>query len=301
MKKNKEILKWFEGELSSEEFSELKQTENIETLEKIAFYAKQMQAPEVDAQAALKAFKSRLISKKKSKVIAFNFKTVLRVAAVLAIMLTSSYFIFFNNDVSFNTRIAQTETLTLPDGSEVVLNAASELHYDKKDWEAKRMLDLEGEAFFKVQKGEQFTVNTAVGTVQVLGTQFNVKKRKNYFEVQCYEGLVAVTYNHKTLKLKPGKSFRVVNNIIQTLEDFNANAPAWLYEESTFKQVPLYEVVNELQRQYDIHVELQNIDNQVLFNGAFTHSNIETALQSVTIPLNLNYSIEGNNVVLFKK
>ncbi|GAA4290357.1 FecR family protein [Aestuariibaculum suncheonense] len=301
MKNNNDILKWFDNELSEQEFLELKQTENLEILEKIAHYAKHMQAPEVDAQAALTAFRNRKLRKKSPKVITFNFNTVLKIAAILVVMLTSSYFLFFNNDVNFETEIAQTETLTLPDGSEVILNAASKLHYSKKEWQSNRLLDLDGEAFFKVQKGEKFTVNTSAGTVQVLGTQFNVKKRTGYFEVQCYEGLVAVNYNSKIVKLSPGKSFRVVDNTIQLVDDFKAEIPSWLQEESSFDNVPLGEVLKELQRQYSIIVTLQNVDESVLFKGAFTHKNLEIALKSITIPLDLNYKIEGKHVVLSKK
>jgi ferric-dicitrate binding protein FerR (iron transport regulator) len=45
------------------------------------------------------------------------------VAAVLAVLLTSSYFLFFNNTQSYETGIAQTKTFRLPDNSEVLLNA----------------------------------------------------------------------------------------------------------------------------------------------------------------------------------
>ncbi|MCB4800365.1 FecR family protein, partial [Neotamlana laminarinivorans] len=96
----------------------------------------------------------------------------MKVAAVLVVLLTSSYFLFFNNTKSFETQIAQTETFKLPDESEVILNAQSKLSFSKKEWETNRNLKLQGEAFFKVTKGEKFTVNTKAGSIQVLGTQF---------------------------------------------------------------------------------------------------------------------------------
>ena len=81
----------------------------------------------------------------------------------------------------------------------------------KRNGQTKRDLTLEGEAYFKVQKGQTFSVNTTDGVVKVLGTHFNVKQRNNYFEVNCYEGLVSVTYNNETVKLPPGKTFRLIN------------------------------------------------------------------------------------------
>ena len=103
MKNENNILKWFDNELSEQDVKDLNQSENIETLEKIAFYSQQMQAPQVDAQKALADFKERKLTKKEPKVIPLNFKTFMKVAAVLVVMLTSSYFLFFNNNMAFET------------------------------------------------------------------------------------------------------------------------------------------------------------------------------------------------------
>ena len=214
-------------------------------------------------------------------------------------MLTSSYFLFFNTVKSFETEIAQTETLLLPDNSEVILNAQSKLTYNKKNWKNKRDLNLDGEAFFKVSKGQKFSVITDAGVVHVLGTQFNVKERDNYFEVHCYEGLVSVTFNNETIKLPPGKTFRVINNSVEINDDFSSNSSSWMQKESSFAKVPLVQVIDELQRQYDIKISTENIDTTQLFTGTFTHSDKNIALQSVTIPLKLSYKIDGKKVVFY--
>ncbi|MFV8373311.1 FecR family protein [Flavobacterium sp. LB2P74] len=299
MKKEKEILKWFNNELSSKEIEDLKQSEGFDTHEKIAHYASQLEASKVDAHVALEAFKARNHSKKKTKVRALNFKTFYSVAAVLVVMLTSAYFLFFNNTTSFETQIAQTKTVTLPDNSEVILNSASKLTFNEKKWADKRALTLEGEAYFKVQKGQTFSVNTAAGVVKVLGTQFNVKERKNYFEVHCYEGLVSVTYNNETVKLPPGKTFRVINGTIENVDDFNAQNPSWMQQESSFNKIPLDQVIAELERQYDMKIKVEGVDTSKLFTGSFTHTNKEIALQAVTIPLKLSYKIQGKTIIFY--
>ena len=299
MKNEKEILKWLNNELSSEEIEDLKQSEDLQTLEKIAHYSSQLETPKVDAFAALEAFKTRNQSKKKTKVRTLNFKAFYRVAAILVVMLTSAYFLFFNNVKSFETQIAQTKTVTLPDNSEVILNSASKLSFNEKKWADKRALTLEGEAYFKVQKGQTFSVNTTSGVVTVLGTQFNVKERKNYFEVNCYEGLVSVTYNNETIKLPPGKTFRVINGIIENVEDFNAQNPSWIQQESSFNKIPLNQVIAELERQYDIKIKVKGVDTSKLFTGSFTHTDKEIALQAVTIPLKLSYRIEGKTIIFY--
>lgn len=299
MKNEKEILKWLNNELSSAEIEDLKQSEGFETLEKIVHYTSQMETPKVDAHAALEAFKARNHSKKKIKVRTLNFKTLYRAAAVLVVLLTSAYFLFFNNTKSFETQIAQTKTFNLPDNSEVILNAASKITFDEKKWKNKRDLKLEGEAYFKVQKGKTFSVNTDDGVVKVLGTHFNVKERKNYFEVTCYEGLVSVTYHTKTVKLSPGKTFRVIENQIENVPDSRAENPSWMQQESSFDRIPLNQVIAELERQYDTKIILQGIDTSKLFTGSFTHNDKKIALEAITIPLKLSYKIEGKTVIFY--
>jgi len=150
-----------------------------------------------------------------------------------------------------------------------------------------------------VQKGQSFSVNTAAGVVTVLGTQFNVKERKNYFDVHCYEGLVSVTYNNKTIKLPPGKTFRVINGNIENVEDFDAKNPSWIQQESSFSSIPLDQVIAELERQYDIKIKVQGVDTSKLFTGTFTHTNEKIALEAVTIPLKLSYKMQGKTIIFY--
>ena len=299
MNKDQDILKWFNDEISTEEIKRLYPEEDFSVLEKAGFYSKQIEVPKIDPEKALADFKSRLSKKDEPKVIPLTFKSFMRIAAILVIMLSASYFVFFNNDKSFKTNFAETETLNLPDNSEVILNAQSSLSYNKKDWKNNRILDLDGEAFFKVTKGNKFRVLTDAGTVEVLGTQFNVKERDNYFEVKCFEGSVAVNFNDKESILKPGKSFRVINGEVISMDDFNSKQPSWLTEESSFENVPLWQVIEELENQYDIKIIHKNIDTSVLFSGTFTHKNLNIALQSVTIPLKLSYKLSDNTVEFY--
>jgi ferric-dicitrate binding protein FerR (iron transport regulator) len=299
MKNEKEILKWLNGELSGKEIDDLKQSEDFDTLEKIAHYASHLETPKVDAKAALKALKNRNLSKKEPKVRTLYFKTFFKVAAAIVVLFTSAYFLFFNTSQSFETGIAQTKTFKLPDNSEVLLNADSKITFNEKNWKTKRDLSLVGEAYFQVQKGKTFCVNTTDGIVKVLGTHFNVKQRNNYYEVNCYEGLVSVTYHNKTVKLPPGKTFRVINKQIEKVEDFDAKNPSWLEQESSFNRIPLNQVIAELERQYDIKIKVQNVDTSKLFTGSFTHNSQKTALESITIPLKLSYKIEGKTIIFY--
>jgi transmembrane sensor len=299
MKNEKEILKWLNGELSDQEIENLKRAEGTDTLEKIAHYSAQLQTPKIDPAEALAAFNARSKAKKETKVRSLNLKTFYRVAAILIVLLTSAYFLFYNATTTYETQIAQTKKFHLPDDSEVLLNAASKITFQEKKWDDKRELTLEGEAYFLVKKGQTFSVHTADGVVQVLGTHFNVKQRQKYFEVSCYEGLVSVTHNKKIVKLPPGKTFRLINNRIEEVDDFNAQNPSWMQQESSFNRIPLDQVIAELERQYDITIKTEGVDTSKLFTGSFTHTNKKIALEAITIPLKLSYRIEGKTIIFY--
>ena len=134
MNKENDILKWLEGEMSLEDIKNKYPLEDFSNLEKMGFYSKQIEVPKIDAEQALADFKKRPFKKEETKVVPLNFKMFMKVAAVMVVLLTSSYFLFFNNTASYSTEIAQTETLQLPDNSEVILNAQSELTFNKKEW-----------------------------------------------------------------------------------------------------------------------------------------------------------------------
>ena len=245
-------------------------------------------------------FKARKANtSKKGKVVSFNFKKLYKYAAIFIVLLTTSYFLLFNNSTNYETEFAETINFNLPDESEVVLNANSEITFNKKEWESNRNLNLDGEAFFKVKKGKKFTVKTSIGNVTVLGTQFNVKERDNYFEVKTYEGLVSVAYKDTLVKLPKGTLFRVVNGVVDTNTTFNISENSWLQKESNFKSTPLKIVLEEIKNQFGYTVKTDNVDVNKLYTGGFSHSDVNIAMQSITIPLQLSYKIEGNIITVY--
>lgn len=125
-----------------------------------------------------------------------------------------------------------------------------------------------------------------------------MKNRTNYFEVQCYEGKVRVSVNGAETILTAGNSFRIANGVV-TKPATTLLFPSWIKNKSSFKSVPLAEVLAEFERQYNVTIETQ-VDTTLLFSGAFVHDNKKVALQSISIPFNLEYTIVDNKITLTK-
>ncbi|MCK5401126.1 MAG: FecR family protein [Flavobacteriaceae bacterium] len=298
MKREDLILKWLDNELNTQELEAFKALEDYEALVKLSNSTKRFKAPEYEISIELDRVLNNIsVSKKRSN----NWlKPILRVAAILAISF-SIYYYTTTLDTNITTLAAQKTTIELPDASSVSLNALSTLTYNKKSWTTIRDVELNGEAYFKVAKGSTFKVSTSAGTVTVLGTQFNIKHRDNFFEVVCYEGSVRVSHKTDTVTLKPGDSFLIIDGkFIAKEKETNLN-PSWIKNESYFKSISFAYVLNEFERQYNVTINPQNIDLEQLFTGSFVHNNKELALKSITLPLNLNYSIENNNSIVLSR
>jgi len=293
------LAKWLNNELSESELAEFKNSAEYASYQRIVGISDTLQAPDFDDESALLAIKNKR-ELHDSKIIQLHpFKKFMRVAVAVAVLMVGSYFYLNSLDESFTTQYAESKQITLPDNSEVVLNAESNISYSEQKWDADRNISLEGEAFFKVAKGKRFTVATNTGTVTVLGTQFNVENRKGFFEVSCYEGLVSVLYNGKETKLPAGNSFVAINGEIISSKTLNTSEPSWMHNESSFKSIPLKYVLDEFQRQHNIIVTTDNIDTDQLYTGTFSNTDTNLALQSISMPSQIKFKFEGNKVLFY--
>lgn len=277
MEENYKLSKWLNDEMTAEELTEFQADKDFAIFEKIKKYSSELQTPTFDEEKML----SKIVTspKKEVKTISLYKHWALRIAAIFVI----SIGIFFGarNFASYTEYAGNgtQNTFLLPDNSEIVLNSASEIQYKKWNWDNNRSLNLDGEAFFKVAKGKKFEVNTSHGKVTVLGTQFNVKQRENYFDVSCYEGKVKVNFDTKEYILTKGMSVAFRDGKALDIPLKNNTKPEWLSDEMVFYQESLTSIVAEFERHFNIELELNTTGNGQLFTGTIPAKNSDTALQ----------------------
>ncbi len=219
------------------------------------------------------------------------------VAASVAILL-SAY--LFNVRKDFQTAIGEKEELLLPDGSGVVLNAASNLRYYPWRWYFFRKVELVGEGFFEVEKGRKFQVSTKLGTVEVLGTSFNVRARNKHFSVACLSGKVRVSTSKNTCLLTPGQSTGAIDGtpLSEPANVEVAESAAWREGKFYFREASLGEVFEELQRQYDIRIQTSPAIARRVTTTYFETSNLDSALFKVCWPMRLEPVRKGKVVLI---
>lgn len=293
------LARWISGEVSPDELNEFKKSQDYHILKRINDASQRLESPKFDEQALF----DRLIDNRTSpvkvdkKVIKLIPNWAYAVAASVIIALALFYTL--NAETHFNTGFGEQLAVVLPDNSKAQLNANSELDFKSRNWKNNRMLNLKGEAFFDVQKGQSFKVLTDEGVVEVLGTEFNVISRANYFEVRCQEGKVKVTSlaTNDEIILLPGKAIRIVNNKSEKW-DYNINEPNWLMGESTFQNTPISQVIIALENQFEITFDTSNVNLSDRFTGGFTHKDLNLALKTVMIPMDITYSVDNNKIIL---
>ncbi|WP_430812373.1 MULTISPECIES: FecR family protein [unclassified Carboxylicivirga] len=194
-------------------------------------------------------------------------------AAFMVLLGTSAFFRYYTKTVE---AVPGQHLITLlPDGSSISLNAGSSIQYNPLWWPFRRQVQLRGEAFFSVAKSKTFEVVSDLGRTRVLGTRFNIYTRYNQYKVSCYSGKVRVesvlsgetadiTANMQACIQPDGKV------LSETHKDVN-EAKSWRDGMFTFTACPLYQVFEEVERQYGIHIQTpQKLEG--LYSGNFTRS-----------------------------
>jgi ferric-dicitrate binding protein FerR (iron transport regulator) len=294
------LAKWIAGEISDDQLKEFVSNSDFKKYKKLQSGVTLFEYLESPSEATLANIKNKIALKSKTKVTSIFTKSLMAIAASITLFF-SIYMYFEFKEVNFQSDFGEQKTIALLDKSEVILNAKSSLSYTKKDWKNIRNIRLNGEAFFKVQKGSTFNVITDNGIVSVLGTQFKVNTQKNFFKVICYEGTVKVTYKKEEYILTTNKSVSIINGIQtqDTLNSFTKN-PTWTEGESGFKSVPLKIVIIALENQFNIKIDSSSVDNSILFTGSFDNKNLTIALASVFKTTSINYQIKNKTIILSK-
>ena len=290
------LAKWLDGTISDATLKELVSEQDFIDYKKIKNGLELLGKLNRPVAPSFNTLYDSIHKKRNFKHKQASFKWGLSIAASILVVL-GCYFAFNFEEITHETSYAEQKTISLPDGSEVVLNAKSAINFTEKDWRNNRTILLKGEAFFKVKKGSTFSVQTSNGQVSVLGTQFNVKHTDAFFEVVCYEGKVSVTNNKKEYLLNPGNAIRKINGTDPEKYTSEKLFPSWVNGESSFVSVPLSYVILELEKQYNIDIDAHKIDDSIIFTGSFSNKDLKLALASVFKTMNIQFIKDENGVL----
>jgi ferric-dicitrate binding protein FerR (iron transport regulator) len=215
-----------------------------------------------------------------------NVFTLYRIVAAASVLLLFGYFLLKPNVSEYQNLDSVAMNIELPDQSDVALSGHSKLSLKKRNFTEERSLKLEGEAYFEVEKGASFTVETDHGSVEVLGTGFNVLATQNSFEVSCDHGKVKVNSPGFTSVVLTRGQFAYLDEqkgLVKT--DVTVNKKVFY-----FKDKALRDVMDQIEDHYNINIKLEEDLDLVPLSGTFLKSQIDSTLQAICWPLLLEFT-----------
>lgn len=202
-------------------------------------------------------------------------------------------------------------SLVLPDSSQVYLNAASNLRYNKNYGITNRDITLEGEAFFIVKHGGQhpFSVHTGNLTTIDIGTAFNIRYRStdSVIKIAVAEGAVDVmdSGQSKVRTLASLTQMQLLNfskntrqAIVQTLPDTELIG-GWRQGILVFRKQQLRDVAAELEKYYGIHIRIARSETaNMLITTTIRNATVAEALDIIAMTTSANITTTGGEILI---
>ncbi len=194
--------------------------------------------------------------------------------------------------------------VTLPDGTEVWLNAESSLRFPEQFGDTRKVV-LTGEAFFKVahDASHPFIVQTAKMNVKVLGTEFDFRNYETEApQVSLLRGSVEIlnTDNSSTnIVLKSGQGASVGENGTVSVSPVDVYAVRqWVDGFFYFQDQTLLSVLKELSRWYNVGIVVKDkrlVEEKIHFS-ALRRDDLQKTLDGLNQLLHSHLSLVGHQV-----
>lgn len=244
---------------------------------------------------------------------------VLRIAAavLLPLFMIATVYLYQENavlsqkDFVATTGKGEQVTISLPDGTQVTLNAESRLSYNLSNFNSdERRVAFDGEGYFRVAKNPSspFFITAEGLKVSVLGTTFNLRARSAdaTAELSLEEGSV------RFQSLKTGQGVILSPNQKAILDQMHGtvtveesryvtDASAWRRGELVFRNVPFADVLKEIEEVYhvSIAIETESMDYQDdLFTGVLSRTNINEVLEVIEQSYHLKATLKDGTIRL---
>ena len=203
--------------------------------------------------------------------------------------------------VTVDVPAGEMKTVTLPDGTEVCLNAKSTLVYPAAFGKSVRRVALTGEAYFKVKsdKRHPFIIHTQNISTRVLGTEFNVRSYDaNDTHVTLVNGSVEVSSHNEKVRIEPNQDARLEDGQLVIADVNPKDFTSWREGVMYFDDASLRTILQQLSAWYDISVVCGNaslLDKHFHFMY-YKDDSLDTVLRLLNESSELNVKVADNAI-----
>lgn len=214
-----------------------------------------------------------------------------------------------SDEVTMNTIIVPRGSLpyklNLADGSQIWLNAASKIVYPSTFVGKERKVEITGEAYFEIAHNASMPFKVKKeGTnteVEVLGTFFNFNAYRNEASISLLQGSVKVHSGNQSRLIRPGEQARISNSI-RVIEEADMTAVmAWKNGLFQYSGANIKEIMEEVERFYDVNVIYQNDVSGIDFLATVSRKkNVSELLSKLEKTGGVHFRIEGKTIIVSK-
>ena len=299
------IEKYLDGNASTAEVKELCEwIKNNDSLDRWIMQAIERSDSHLDEEVYERLYtriKEDIESREKKSHRRFSFVPMLRWAAVVCLPIIAALAVYelgLDSKVDTLPLVVTAESgerakVQLPDGTKVNINSASQISYPHDFNGKKRIVELDGEAYFEVtpDKERPFVVKAAGLEITVLGTAFDVcvdvASESDRYVMQPDEKLV---YDRNTGTMQVGKVY-------------SKEYVEWTDGNLRFENESLENIVKVLSRVYNVKIVFDSAfpEGQYFFTGSIGSGGITNALDILSMTSSLHYEVCDSVIVLHKK
>lgn len=240
-----------------------------------------------------------------------------------------------NEYKTYQVPLGQKGYIKLQDGTEVWLNAGSEIIYPNKFAKNSRTIKLQGEAFFKVahNSNRPFYIESPNLKVKVLGTEFNVKNYRfeKTAEATLIKGKIEITLDQntssKTIVLEPMEKLVIRHDSSHIISIKNNNSKnfkpslktldpfleikkidqeqqalvetEWVDNIIRFDEENFFDVSQKLSRWYNVEFVFNNENaKNIMMSGIFKNKAIDQVMEILQYSFHINYQIQNNKIII---
>ncbi len=233
-----------------------------------------------------------------AKIMNFSYVKWISGLAACFLMVFAGYQYMASQETSV---IADTKNIvySLQDGSAIELAEGAKLVISD---DQEKNLELDGRAYFEIAKQEdtRLTIDTRFGDIEVIGTAFVVEAAQDYTSVSVVEGTVRLKTSNKEQILTEGMTAMTNGKSLNVKRIDTYNYKSLITGDLQYEGVPLYQVVNDLNRHFGNKLLLgeSNSKFECKVSSVFSDLSLEDILKELSLTIGLKFHKKENKYVI---
>lgn len=269
-----------------------------------------LQQPTYDGEKAWDKVDARLGQGKSNNTVRMITRLAMA-ASIAGILFVAGWMLLHKKEPTMQLAAADAanKTLTLPDGSQVVLRQGATLSYPEAFYGNQREVSLTGEAYFDVQHdaAHPFRIQTTRATLEVLGTSFTINTTHQQDVLVVSTGKVLFADKSAT-----GEKHVILPNQYSKLDAkgfdikpvSDPNFLSWKTGRLQFDNTPIDRVATTLSNHYKVFIKadsgLMKLPVVPTITAKFEQQSIDGVLEEIKLLINISHRKQNDTIFLFK-